>query len=432
MPSRRSPLTVSVILPTFNRAEFLGEALDSVIGQTHPPLEIIVVDDGSADGTASVCAAYGPALRYIRIMENGGKTAALNVGLELAAGNVIWVMDDDDIAPPDALKSLLTPLQDDPSIDFTFGSLRKFTVNGDGDRVFATAAEPRPAGARHLFSHLMEDCFITGQPCALFRRSCFDDIRPLDTSITASVDYNILLQVARRGHGAEVDQVVLWQRQHAGARGPQAARYASHERVQRWRKVDSQLLAELLPDLKPHEFLENVSAAQSLTPIQMRRALLQKAVIAARKELWDVAHESLVAALDAAAWVPCGPRDLEILSRFLGSRYGIDTFLGSAKTQSKIATASRRARNGRAVQMAIASMLTFWAGQGLRRMDTAYAAKCVGALYRVAGLRGAFGLAFSALNRRLELRPMKRRASRSITSAPASYAGEEHTTNGAN
>lgn len=431
MPSRQSPLTVSVILPTFNRAEFLGEALDSVLGQTHPPLEIIVVDDGSADGTASVCAAYGPALRYIRVGENGGKTAALNVGLELAAGNVIWVMDDDDIVPPHALKSLLAPLQGDPSIDFTFGSLQKFTVNGDGERVFATVAEPRPAGARHLFAHLMEDCFITGQPCALFRRHCFDDIMPLDTSITASVDYNVLLQVARRGHGAGIDKVVLWQRQHAGARGPEAARYASHERVQRWKKADSRLLAELLPDLKPREFLENVSAAQPLTPLQTRRALLQKAVIAGRKDLWDVARESLVAALNAAAWAPCGPRDLEILSRFLGSRYGIDMFLGSAKIQSEIATASRRARNGLAVQMAIASMLTFWAGQGLRRMDTAYVAKCMGALYRVAGLRGAFGLAFSAWNRRLELRPMKRRASRSIASMPAPYLGEEHTPRGA-
>ena len=403
MLGRRVPLTVSVILPTFNRAEFLGEALDSVFGQLHPPFEIIVVDDGSADGTASVCAAYGPALKYIRVAENGGKTAAINLGLELAEGNVIWVMDDDDIVPPDALKLLLGPLQSDPTIDFAFGSLRKFSVSADGERVFATAAESRPAGARHLFSHLMEDCFITGQPCTLFRRRCFDAITPFDPSITASVDYNILLQVARHRHGAEVDQVVLWQRQHAGARGPEAARYASHQRAQRWAKVDSLLLAKLLPDLKPQEFLENVSPEQTLTPIQARRAMLQKAVIAGRKDLWDVARESLEAGLDAAAWAPCGPEDLEILSRFLGSRYGIDMFLGSAKIQSEIAAASRRARNGRAVQMAIASMLTFWMGQGLRRSDAAYTAKCLGALFRLAGLRGGCVLAFGALNRQVRV-----------------------------
>lgn len=431
MPGRQAPLTVSVILPTFNRADYLGEALDSILAQSARPHEIIVIDDGSADGTATVCAAYGPRLRYVRVSENGGKTAALNLGLELAVGNAIWVMDDDDIAPPDALKSLLAPLQADQSLDFTFGSLIKFTTDAQGGRRFEQGSEPRPAGARHLFSHLMEDCFITGQPCALFRRRCFNGIAPFDTSITASVDYNILLQVARRHHGAEIGQVVLWQRQHAGMRGPEAAQYASHERVQRWRKFDSRLLADLLPLLKPHEFLENVTPARPLTPLQTRAALLQKAVIAGRKDLWDVARESLQSGLEAASWAPVGARDLDTLSRFLGSRYGIDIFLGDPRIQREIAAAARHARNSRAVQISIASMLTFWIGQGLHRKNPAYIAKCFGALYRLAGFRGAFKLAFDALNRQLDMGRPTRRTRRNATAAPASYVHEDRTSKAA-
>lgn len=431
MPGRQAPLTVSVILPTFNRADYIGEALDSILAQSSPPHEIIVIDDGSADGTATVCTAYGSRLRYIRVSDNGGKTAALNLGLELAAGNVIWVMDDDDIAPRDALKSLLAPLQADPSIDFTFGSLIKFTTDVQGGRRFEQVPEPRPAGARQLFSHLMEDCFITGQPCVLFRRRCFNGIAPFDTSITASVDYNILLQVARHHHGAEVDEVVLWQRQHAGMRGPQATQYASYERVQRWRKFDSRLLAELLPLLKPFEFLENVTQQQNLTPIQTRRALLQKAVIAGRKDLWDVAHDSLCSGLSAASWAPVGARDLETLSRILGSRYGIDVFLGDRRIQREIAAVARRARNSRAVQMSIASMLTYWIGRGLRRKNPAYIFRCLGALYRVAGFSGGCRLAFSALNRKFDLSGPARSNRRNAAPAPATHAHEDRTSKAA-
>ena len=428
MPSRQALLTVSVLLPTFNRAQLLGEAIDSVLEQTHLPLEIIILDDGSTDETPSVCAAYASKVKYVRISENGGKTAAINAGLELAAGNVIWVMDDDDIAPPDALKTLLAPLQADPKLGFTFGSLKKFTMTARGERVFVDQADQAPAGARHLFAHLMEDCFITGQPCALFRRRCFNAIAPFDSSITASVDYNILLQVARRHQGADVGQVVLWQRQHAGLRGPQAARHASHERVQRWQKFDARLLADLLPELNLNEFLDDVAASQTLAPMQARRALLQRAVIAGRKDLWDIALGSLIDGLEAAPGTVLARSDLEILSRLLGSRYGIDILLGDRNIQKRLATAANRARNGGAVRMAMASMLTYWAGQGLRRMDAAYIASCARALYRLAGIGGATKLVLGALNRRLELRTVQRRARRDTAAAPATYAGEERST----
>lgn len=429
MPGRQALGTVSVLVPTFNRAQFLGESIDSVLGQTRAPFEIIVLDDGSTDETATVCAAYGPPVRYVRISQNSGKTAAINLGLTLATGAFVWVMDDDDIAPAMALETLLAPFQIDPDLGFTFGSLKKFTVNARGERKFESHPGPAPAGARHLFAHLMEDCFITGQPCTLFRRRCLDAIAPFDPSIIASVDYNILLRVARRYRGADVGRVVLWQRQHAGLRGPEAARYQCEERVQRWKTFDRRLLADLLPDLSLDEFLEEAPPAGPLAPADARRAHLQKAVIAARKELWDIAIDSLAQALGAAPGAPVDSRDLETLTRLLGSRYGIDQFLGDAQIQKRIAAAAGRGHNGRAVRTAIASVLTYWVGRGLRRKDPASAGASLLALYRLAGFSGAAMLAIQAVLGRSQWAPFQRRTGRQTVTTQPSYLGENRPTN---
>jgi glycosyltransferase involved in cell wall biosynthesis len=97
---------VSVILPTFNRCGLIASSLDSLLNQSYPIAEILVVDDGSTDDTEAVVAAFGDKVRYIR-RENGGKNAAINTGLRHVTGELIWIMDDDDLAPADALERLV-------------------------------------------------------------------------------------------------------------------------------------------------------------------------------------------------------------------------------------------------------------------------------------------------------------------------------------
>ena len=91
-----SALTVSCIVPVYNGEEFLAEALDSIIAQSEPPFEIIVVDDGSTDGTPEVTRRYGERIRYQR-QENAGPAAARNAGLEIANGELIAFLDADDL-----------------------------------------------------------------------------------------------------------------------------------------------------------------------------------------------------------------------------------------------------------------------------------------------------------------------------------------------
>jgi len=85
---------ISVIVPAYNRERYLGAALDSILAQNYRPIEIVVVDDGSADGTASVARSY-PAVRYI-YQKNQGPVVARNTGLANCTGELISFLDADD------------------------------------------------------------------------------------------------------------------------------------------------------------------------------------------------------------------------------------------------------------------------------------------------------------------------------------------------
>ena len=113
-PARAMP-TVSVVMPAYMHAEFAGEAIASVIAQTRPPLEIIVIDDGSTDGTADCCRealrdAPFPA-RFIA-RENRGAAATLNEGIALARGDYIQLLNSDDRLPPNRIATMLAALVD--------------------------------------------------------------------------------------------------------------------------------------------------------------------------------------------------------------------------------------------------------------------------------------------------------------------------------
>ena len=90
-----SPL-VSVVIPTFNRAATIVRAVESVLQQTYRPLELIVVDDGSTDGTSEVLQAYGKAVVYVR-QDNAGPAAARNRGIRESQGDMVAFLDSDDV-----------------------------------------------------------------------------------------------------------------------------------------------------------------------------------------------------------------------------------------------------------------------------------------------------------------------------------------------
>ena len=120
-------LTVSCIIPAFNSARYVGEAIESALAQTYPPAEIIVIDDGSTDGTADVVAAYKNHVRYLR-QTNAGPAAARNFGLRVASGDFMALLDADDIWHPEKLDRQMSCFRERPELDICVTHVQNFWI----------------------------------------------------------------------------------------------------------------------------------------------------------------------------------------------------------------------------------------------------------------------------------------------------------------
>ncbi len=125
---------ISVVIPTYNYASFIGQAIESVLSQTRLPDEIIVVDDGSTDETEMVVARFGNSVRYIK-KANGGVCSARNTGIESSTGNFIAFFDADDICHPTRFEKQLAKFAEDSAIGLVHCGIREIDGIGNIIRV---------------------------------------------------------------------------------------------------------------------------------------------------------------------------------------------------------------------------------------------------------------------------------------------------------
>lgn len=136
----------SVIIPAYNSATTLACALDSVLAQTYPAHEIILIDDGSTDGTPEVAARYDNKIRYIQ-QDNAGVSSARNHGAQAASGNWLAFLDADDWYYPDRLRLHAEWLQEDSSLDFLTGD---YEYRDDAGKLLGTSMSQHDAGRMML------------------------------------------------------------------------------------------------------------------------------------------------------------------------------------------------------------------------------------------------------------------------------------------
>jgi glycosyltransferase involved in cell wall biosynthesis len=116
---------VSCIVPVFNGERFLAEAIESILGQSYRTLEVIVVDDGSTDDTASIVAGFGDAVTYVH-QENAGPAAARNRGIREAHGEFVAFLDSDDLWHADKLERQLARFRERPELDYSVTLIQNF------------------------------------------------------------------------------------------------------------------------------------------------------------------------------------------------------------------------------------------------------------------------------------------------------------------
>ena len=118
---------ISCIVPVFNGERYVREALESILAQTHRPLEIIVADDGSSDGTGAIVAGFGESVRYVK-QSNKGPATARNLGLSLATGDFVAFLDADDLWHPEKLERQFARFQARPELDYCVTYCQNFWI----------------------------------------------------------------------------------------------------------------------------------------------------------------------------------------------------------------------------------------------------------------------------------------------------------------
>lgn len=182
-------MLVSVVIPTYNRAALAVEAVASVLAQTHGDLECLVVDDGSTDHTAQVLGGLDdPRLRILRT-PNRGVSAARNLGLFLARGEWLALLDSDDLWKPGKLARQLAYVS---AHGYEVCQTREIWMRG-GRRVNPPRRHDKPEG--FIFERCLDLCVISPS-CVLFSRRVFQECGPFDEDMPACEDYDLWLRVS--------------------------------------------------------------------------------------------------------------------------------------------------------------------------------------------------------------------------------------------
>jgi len=191
---------ITVIIPVYNGEEFISEAINNVLGQNYPALEIIVINDGSTDNTESVVKNLDADLRYLYI-KNQGPSFARNQGISYSTGDYIAFLDADDLFPENNLSILSEELVQNTEVDIVRGYaqlMKKNLLSG----VYETEGDPR-------FSF---PAFIGA---ALYRKEVFDKIGLFDTSLHFGEDSDWYMRATELNVRMKwLDQVTLFVRRH--------------------------------------------------------------------------------------------------------------------------------------------------------------------------------------------------------------------------
>ena len=205
---------VSIIIPTYNCAHFLREAIESALNQTYQHIEIIVVDDGSSDGTKELLKGYQhgyPDKFRFYCQDNRGSSAARNLGIKNAEGEFIALLDSDDYWSSQKLKKQMTLFEEDPQIAFSFTNAC-ILKNGHMTGNYVRADESELIKGE-LFYDLFFRNFIPFSS-VVFKKSIINEIGLLDETLWSIQDFEWLLRVIRHYKIRYIDECLVTYRVH--------------------------------------------------------------------------------------------------------------------------------------------------------------------------------------------------------------------------
>jgi teichuronic acid biosynthesis glycosyltransferase TuaG len=199
---------VSVIIPAYNAAHYLAEAVDSVLRQSFQDFEILVIDDGSTDDTEELMRGYRTKVRYLR-QQNSGVAIARNHGIEQSRGRYIAFLDADDTWAAHKLERQLTAMADHKDYRICYSA---FTITGPDLTPISVSRSRRQA-------HALEDILLRGNVIAtpttvMGERALFVESGGFDSALSQCADWDMWVRLAALTDFLYIDEPLAWYRRH--------------------------------------------------------------------------------------------------------------------------------------------------------------------------------------------------------------------------
>lgn len=190
--STQKPPRVSVIIPTYNRADTLPEAVESVLAQTYRDFEIVIIDDGSTDGTGEIMRREFEANPFVKILskDNGGASKARNYGIQRSRSEFIAFVDSDDILLPEKLERQVAVMDSHPEAGLCFTDFLIWGGPKDGSTFFTEVGFQGDA----TLEGLLYGPFLPG-PTPMIRRSCLEQTDLFDPAFEVAHDFDLWIRL---------------------------------------------------------------------------------------------------------------------------------------------------------------------------------------------------------------------------------------------
>jgi glycosyltransferase involved in cell wall biosynthesis len=208
---------ISVLMPVYNNADYLREAVQSILDQTYSNFEFLIIDDGSKDASPEILADFAKADDRVKVItqENQGYAQALNNAVDLARASLLARMDADDIAYPDRFAIQVAYLEEHPECVACGGRTLFIDNEGRPIREWSTEQTHEEIDAAHLAGH----GGILVHPAAMMRRSAVIAVGKYRTEYLYAEDLDFFLRMAENGRVSNVPELVLQYRQHFASIG---------------------------------------------------------------------------------------------------------------------------------------------------------------------------------------------------------------------
>jgi glycosyltransferase involved in cell wall biosynthesis len=319
---------VSVIVPAFNVAAFIEQSVNSILAQTHAPLEVIIVDDGSNDDTCKIVRQIPDDRVKMIHKENGGCASARNAGVAVSSGEFIAFLDGDDYWLPNMLERQLAHFEAHPGADMIFCLSMLVDVDDNREGIMKYSA-----GRNYSFQDILVENPVGNGSAAVFRREALESAGPFDESLPASSDYDMWLRIAKLKPDNFIclpETLVCYRRRLGQTTSDWLRMETAHEMVvEKFRQQDPAAVAAVEGPSQCHWNRYLAFIAYEVNELSAARHFLRKSMAASRSTfLLDIRSWLLTGAVASKAILPARLH-AALSSFFLAARQAL--FAGRAR-----------------------------------------------------------------------------------------------------